>query len=63
MSHIFAHRLKGIPAPATIEMARCTRALKAKGCDVISLALGEPMKSGLRVLVKRVIRPLRESLF
>ena len=42
MSHIFAHRLKGIPAPATIEMARCTRALKAKGCDVISLALGEP---------------------
>lgn len=42
MSRVFAQRLQGLPAPATIEMARYTRALQAKGCDVISLALGEP---------------------
>ncbi|MFT8782529.1 pyridoxal phosphate-dependent aminotransferase [Acetobacter syzygii] len=42
MSRSFAHRLNGLPAPATIEMARRARALKAEGRAVISLALGEP---------------------
>ncbi|GBQ28858.1 aspartate aminotransferase [Acetobacter estunensis NRIC 0472] len=37
-----AHRLDGLPAPATIEMSRQARALKAQGHDIISLALGEP---------------------
>lgn len=37
-----AHRLEGLPAPATMEMARRARALRAAGHDVISLALGEP---------------------
>lgn len=38
----FASRLSGLPAPATIEMARRARALRAEGKSVISLALGEP---------------------
>ncbi|MDG6094877.1 pyridoxal phosphate-dependent aminotransferase [Acetobacter sp. AN02] len=38
----FASRLSGLPAAATIEMARRARALAAQGHDVISLALGEP---------------------
>ncbi|MGX7344875.1 pyridoxal phosphate-dependent aminotransferase [Acetobacter pasteurianus] len=42
MARSFANRLKGLPAPATIEMARRARALKAEGKPVISLALGEP---------------------
>ncbi len=42
MARSFAHRLNGLPAPATIEMARRARALKAEGRPVISLALGEP---------------------
>lgn len=42
MPRSFAHRLNGLPAPATIEMARRARALKAEGRPVISLALGEP---------------------
>ena len=37
-----AHRLEGLPAPATIEMARRARELRAEGHEVISLALGEP---------------------
>ncbi|NHN88490.1 pyridoxal phosphate-dependent aminotransferase [Acetobacter conturbans] len=37
-----ATRLDGLPAPATIEMARRARELKAEGHDIISLALGEP---------------------
>ena len=42
MARVFAQRLNGLPAPATIEMARRARALRAEGRDVISLALGEP---------------------
>ncbi len=42
MARSFAHRLDGLPAPATIEMARRARALRAEGRPVISLALGEP---------------------
>ena len=42
MPRSFAHRLDGLPAPATIEMARRARALRAQGRPVISLALGEP---------------------
>lgn len=34
--------MQGLPAPATIEMARRARALRAEGKQVISLALGEP---------------------
>ncbi len=37
-----ARRLDGLPAPATMEMARKARALRAEGHNVISLALGEP---------------------
>ncbi|NHO31740.1 aminotransferase class I/II-fold pyridoxal phosphate-dependent enzyme [Acetobacter sp. LMG 1636] len=37
-----AKRLEGLPAPATMEMARRARALRAEGHNVISLALGEP---------------------
>ncbi|QEO17694.1 pyridoxal phosphate-dependent aminotransferase [Acetobacter vaccinii] len=42
MARVFAQRLNGLPAPATIEMARRARALRAEGRDVILLALGEP---------------------
>ncbi|MCP1212536.1 pyridoxal phosphate-dependent aminotransferase [Acetobacter okinawensis] len=42
MPRSFARRLDGLPAPATIEMARRARALRAEGRPVISLALGEP---------------------
>lgn len=42
MARSFARRLEGLPAPATIEMARRARALRAEGKPVISLALGEP---------------------
>lgn len=42
MARSFAHRLAGLPAPATIEMARRARMLRAEGRPVISLALGEP---------------------
>lgn len=42
MARSFAHRLEGLPAPATIEMARRARELRAEGRPVISLALGEP---------------------
>ncbi|MFT8655729.1 MAG: pyridoxal phosphate-dependent aminotransferase [Acetobacter papayae] len=42
MARVFADRLKGLPAPATIEMAARARALRAEGAPVISLALGEP---------------------
>ncbi len=37
-----ASRLAALAAPATIAMAVRARALRAEGCDVISLALGEP---------------------
>ncbi|MFT9026213.1 pyridoxal phosphate-dependent aminotransferase [Acetobacter indonesiensis] len=42
MGRSFARRMQGLPAPATIEMARRARALRAEGKQVISLALGEP---------------------
>ncbi|MCG4274906.1 pyridoxal phosphate-dependent aminotransferase [Acetobacter senegalensis] len=42
MVRSFARRMQGLPAPATIEMARRARALRAEGKQVISLALGEP---------------------
>lgn len=42
MPRHFAQRLAGLPAPATIEMARRARALRDEGRQVISLALGEP---------------------
>lgn len=39
---ILAHRLRYINEPQTIEMAKLSRELAAKGNDVISLSLGEP---------------------
>lgn len=42
MTFHLARRLQGLPQPATIVMSARARALKARGVNVISLALGEP---------------------
>ena len=42
MAGHFSRRLQTLPPPATIEMARRARALRAEGQEIISLALGEP---------------------
>ena len=39
---MISNRLKKLSESATLEMARKSRELKAKGVDVISLSLGEP---------------------
>ena len=39
---MISNRLKKLSESATLEMARKSRELKAKGIDIISLSLGEP---------------------